>query len=268
MARFSLSDYRQLWAVASRAITCEQSEFPGTLADADLAGLFQADAVDSCLIDLRTGQSRQVGGHPAELVALCVEVPSEFHAFLSGHPAVRYYQRGGDEPAVNSSELTSRREWRGSPSFAYLREHGGMGEQLVIRVTGSPGLVCGIAVMRAVTPFTDLDLGMAKELGTVLSGLHLLRRPPHLSAESGAGTRLTPRETQVLILWQDGLTGGAIARRLGITARTVDKHAENLRRKLGTPDRTSAVVRAQSLGLLTVPHGLRPEGLSEQDGRD
>ncbi|MEV6956471.1 helix-turn-helix transcriptional regulator [Streptomyces sp. NPDC051183] len=70
-------------------------------------------------------------------------------------------------------------------------------------------------------------------------------------AEETGVVRLTPRESEVLALWQSGLTGHAIARRLGITPRTVDKHAENLRHKLGTPDRTSTVLRAQALGLLT-----------------
>ncbi|MEU1312460.1 helix-turn-helix transcriptional regulator [Streptomyces cinnamoneus] len=259
MAYASRGDYRRLWALASRAITCEQSEFPGVLADADLADLFQADAVDSCVIDLRTGQTQQVGAYPAELVARCAEVPSEFHAFLLGHSVVRYYQRGGDEPAVNPSELTTRLEWRASPTFAFMHGHTGLSEQLIIRVTASPDLVCGLAVMRAATAFTDLDLNMAEELGTVLGGLYGLRRPPHPVSGTCAGPHLTPRETQVLTLWQHGLTGCAIAHKLGITARTVDKHAENLRHKLGTPDRTSAVVRAQVLGLLPVPHGWSPD---------
>jgi DNA-binding NarL/FixJ family response regulator len=41
-----------------------------------------------------------------------------------------------------------------------------------------------------------------------------------------------------------------IARRLGISPRTVEKHSEALRRKLGTADRTTSVLRAQALGIL------------------
>lgn len=41
-----------------------------------------------------------------------------------------------------------------------------------------------------------------------------------------------------------------MARRLGISARTVHKHLQNLYRKLGTADRLGAVLRAQQAGLL------------------
>jgi DNA-binding NarL/FixJ family response regulator len=49
----------------------------------------------------------------------------------------------------------------------------------------------------------------------------------------------------------EGLPAAAMARRLGISVRTVHKHLENLYRKLGTADRLGAVLRAQRAGLLT-----------------
>ncbi|MGP3684528.1 LuxR C-terminal-related transcriptional regulator [Streptomyces sp. IBSNAI002] len=249
MASLGPGDYRLLWAVTERGITCDQSEFPAILADSDLADLFQADAVDTCEMDLRAGQCRQLAAYPAKQLGLCTHDPSAFRTFLTGHPAARYFQNGGPEPAVNAGRLTTRAEWRASPSYAFLREHSGMTEQLVIRLVGSPTLVRGMAVMRARTPFTALDLAMARQLGTLLGGVHHLRFGD--PTRGSDGIRLTPREAEVLNLWQYGLTGHAIAHRLGITPRTVDKHAENLRAKFGTPDRTSTVLRAQTLGLLT-----------------
>lgn len=61
---------------------------------------------------------------------------------------------------------------------------------------------------------------------------------------------LTPRELVVLGLLARGRTAGAIAARLGISARTVHKHQEHLYRKLGAVDRLSAVLRAQEAGVL------------------
>lgn len=61
---------------------------------------------------------------------------------------------------------------------------------------------------------------------------------------------LTPREVVVLGLLAGGRTAGAIAVRLGISARTVHKHQEHLYRKLGAVDRLSAVLRAQEAGVL------------------
>ena len=42
----------------------------------------------------------------------------------------------------------------------------------------------------------------------------------------------------------------AIARRLGISPRTVHRHLDNLYPKLDAPDRLSAVLRAQALHLI------------------
>jgi len=67
-------------------------------------------------------------------------------------------------------------------------------------------------------------------------------------------TALTSRELAVLGLMADGLIAVAIARQLGISPRTVSKHIESIYRKLGTHDRTSAVLRGQVMGYLPVPH--------------
>jgi DNA-binding CsgD family transcriptional regulator len=70
------------------------------------------------------------------------------------------------------------------------------------------------------------------------------------AARRAAGYQLTPRELTVLMLLADGMTANAIARRLHITTRTVNKHLENVYRKLGTGDRLTAVLRAQTFGLI------------------
>ncbi len=65
--------------------------------------------------------------------------------------------------------------------------------------------------------------------------------------------RLTPREHDVLRLLCAGLSAMAIARRLGLSPRTVTKHQERLYRKLGVCDRVNAVLLAQRLGIATLP---------------
>jgi DNA-binding NarL/FixJ family response regulator len=42
---------------------------------------------------------------------------------------------------------------------------------------------------------------------------------------------------------------------LGISSKTVDTHAERACRKLGAKNRTTAVVRAIELGLITIGNG-------------
>ncbi|MEU4242438.1 helix-turn-helix transcriptional regulator [Actinoplanes sp. NPDC026619] len=77
---------------------------------------------------------------------------------------------------------------------------------------------------------------------------------------------LTQRESAVLGLLAGGLTAAAIARRLGISERTVHRHQNHLYRKLGVSDRLVAVLRAYALGLLelTPPTGLPPRA-DDQD---
>jgi DNA-binding CsgD family transcriptional regulator len=84
----------------------------------------------------------------------------------------------------------------------------------------------------------------------VSSGCHDCRAPVPADA---APYGLTPRETAVLLLLADALTATAIGRRLGISARTVNKHIERIYRKLGTRDRLSTVDSARLSGLLSTP---------------
>jgi ATP/maltotriose-dependent transcriptional regulator MalT len=61
---------------------------------------------------------------------------------------------------------------------------------------------------------------------------------------------LTGREIAVLGLVAEGLTATAVGNRLAISARTVEKHLERAYSKLHCDERITAVLRAQSLGLL------------------
>jgi DNA-binding NarL/FixJ family response regulator len=56
----------------------------------------------------------------------------------------------------------------------------------------------------------------------------------------------------------DGLTTTAVGRKLGVSARTVSKHQENIYRKLGASNRPMAMVRAQQAGLLRPPRPQLP----------
>lgn len=74
-----------------------------------------------------------------------------------------------------------------------------------------------------------------------------------LAADGGTHmrpTNVTEREVAVLRLLAEGHTSGRIARKLGISSRTVEKHLENLYRKLDASNRVAAVVAAQRAGLL------------------
>lgn len=79
---------------------------------------------------------------------------------------------------------------------------------------------------------------------------------PKLIADANRGgggsaqLTLTPREHEVLELVAAGLGNRAIAERLGMSARTAQKHLENLFKKVGVHDRTELVTAAFRSGLL------------------
>jgi DNA-binding NarL/FixJ family response regulator len=129
-----------------------------------------------------------------------------------------------------------------------------MSRVLAIPLVIAPQHVCALALMRSGPDFTARDLQLARQLQPVLSGIYALRDRImcHTSSAPCAdmGIRLTARELAVLDLMANGLITAAIARKLGISPRTVNKHIENIYRKLGTHDRISTVLRVRDLGIV------------------
>jgi DNA-binding CsgD family transcriptional regulator len=85
-------------------------------------------------------------------------------------------------------------------------------------------------------------------LAVVISEVALMQRPETKEL-------ITARQHMVLCYLAEGLTAAAIAHRLGLSARTVEKHLENLYRTLGARDRLEAVLKARDHGLLPVLQG-------------
>ncbi|SMQ86185.1 RNA polymerase sigma factor, sigma-70 family [Devosia lucknowensis] len=65
-----------------------------------------------------------------------------------------------------------------------------------------------------------------------------------------ASATLTPREQEVMLLSSEGLTSQEIAERLGMSARTVNQHLDNVSDKLGTRNRVHSVAQAIRLKML------------------
>jgi DNA-binding NarL/FixJ family response regulator len=64
-----------------------------------------------------------------------------------------------------------------------------------------------------------------------------------------AASELTPRESEVLVLVRQGLANKQIARRLGISERTVKAHLTSAFQRIGVVDRTQAALWAERNGL-------------------
>lgn len=71
----------------------------------------------------------------------------------------------------------------------------------------------------------------------------------------GYGDRLSPRELDVVRLLVEGRTSAQIARVLGLSPRTVEKHVHSAMRKRGVPSRTALAVAAVESGDAPSPAG-------------
>jgi DNA-binding NarL/FixJ family response regulator len=78
----------------------------------------------------------------------------------------------------------------------------------------------------------------------------LVNRQPSAAGDGRAQVDLTDRERQVLGLLASGLANKQIARRLGISEKTVKGHLTNLFQRIGVSDRTQAALWAERTGAL------------------
>jgi DNA-binding CsgD family transcriptional regulator len=90
----------------------------------------------------------------------------------------------------------------------------------------------------------------------------LVRADVPYSVGASGPAPFTPREAEVLELLRQGLTYREMARRLGLSAKTVEKHVGAIMRKTGASNRTAAVVTALDNDWVgNLPHtAARPRG--------
>lgn len=94
--------------------------------------------------------------------------------------------------------------------------------------------------------------------GEVLFGAGIAGRMLELFGRSASASpfpQLTDRESEVLGLLAQGLDNAVVARRLGVSAKTVRNHVSNIITKLHVSDRSGAILRARDAGLGGGPSG-------------
>ena len=177
---------------------------------------------------------------------------------LGEHPMMPSYlaERSAGLPAPRRlSDVASRAELeRNRADVDVLRPAGARHQLTVLASPISLRSTRGWAISRDGSDFPDDALDRARALQPTLALLD--RTFDGGDADGGAAAEragLTSREIQVLRLVAEGLTSQAIGRKLRISPRTVDKHRENIHRKLDRFDRLSVVQRAQELGIVALP---------------
>ncbi len=116
--------------------------------------------------------------------------------------------------------------------------------RLAIRTTGGGQALVGLVLGRRLRGFSGRDTALAGMIGPLLGAAvdHVRLRAAHRDQLSTLAA-LTHREREVLALVADGRTNRDIADVLFIEARTVEKHVEHIRAKLGARSRAEAAAR-------------------------
>ncbi|KOX36336.1 MULTISPECIES: helix-turn-helix transcriptional regulator [unclassified Streptomyces] len=178
-----------------------------------------------------------------------------------GYPFAGHYGGHGDRIPQSAARIAGGRVWRHSATADALRRAFGTRHTLGIPFPGAGPHVSGFMVHRPGGDFSVHDVRYATRVQPLLKAAANHRSLLNALREASGGDRsrranqslaapLTPRELNVLHLLATGLPADSMARRLGISPRTVHKHLHALYRKLGAADRLDAVLRAQSAGLL------------------
>ncbi len=100
-------------------------------------------------------------------------------------------------------------------------------------------------IMRAVQAVADGEAIFGPAVATRL--VSHFAAPP--SPAGGPFPQLTPREVEILRLVAQHVTNPEIARRLGLTAKTVSNHVSNIFAKLQVADRAQAIIAARDASL-------------------
>jgi DNA-binding CsgD family transcriptional regulator len=158
-----------------------------------------------------------------------------------------YPDRSGDlRSIVKIADFYSARQWRSTGMYCDLYRPRGVEHELQLCLPEAPGQTAGPG--RTVRLY--LLRGPGQDFSERDRALLVLLRPhlhqAYLDAERRrrGSPQLTPRHWDVLRLLAAGHTNAQIARRLGLSERTVRTHLENIYARLQVSSRTAAVTRA------------------------
>ena len=237
-------------------------EFPaGTVFSLLCPALEAESAVRQC-VRWRTGETwLQVHGLTPGQVALAVDATRRLR---SEHPLMAANAAGRLEPATAQRVVGGAAAWRRSPTRDLLVQMTGIDQMVSVALRGGPTEVCSLAFARVGRDFDDRELELLVSVQPFLQAVErhvqqLGRWRQDMGStrdEAVAGARdagLTGRELSVLVLLGQGCSAAGIARRLGCSPRTVQKHVGSIYRKLGVADRLTAVLEAQRRYLLPAP---------------
>jgi DNA-binding CsgD family transcriptional regulator len=180
---------------------------------------------------------RAAGGQP--------HAAPEFRAQVSGHPAFAAH-RGGRLPLGTSAALTDLadlRTLRGLPLYTDFYRPRGTIDQLLCVVEADDRAGRILTLSRSRPGFSARDRELVDLLAPHLAQALAREERPPVRPVAGVGLALlTAREQQVAAKVALAACDRDIARQLGVSPRTVQKHLQQIYRKLGLSSRAELMV--------------------------
>jgi DNA-binding CsgD family transcriptional regulator len=198
------------------------------------------------------GSSVAVHIEPAEVWRIIpfTRMPTSRAAALN--PGIRHLVTARRPDPFAVTDVIPTRLWWGSELHSLMKADWGRNYQFAIPVAEMDGRgesqvwVLG----RTTIEFDPRDREVARAIAPVLTAVARHRSAMRrLDVGPLAIDLLTQREIAVLELFAEGSTAGATAHRLGMSARTVQKHAQHIYSKLGVHTRVDAVRACDELGI-------------------
>ncbi len=263
MASPSSRQYDRVLELASSILNIRDDQLPHGLVTSELMECLHSTG--GYFIELQWHQGiARVTGVSADWATR--PLPALLSLYLREHPLLRHYGANDDSTVLTANDLVGVHAWNNSEIRHVSRALLDADQHLAIPLTAPAGVIRMFAVGRPTDIYHDNEITLAQKIQPILTSVdnHLnhYRRWRDTQQRSGhpadldnlaSQYRLTPRELTVLALLAEPLLATVIARRLGISHRTVHKHIENLYRKLGVANRVSAIRRAHTVGLLSHP---------------
>ncbi|MFD5903335.1 response regulator transcription factor [Streptomyces microflavus] len=264
--------YARMLDLAVEVMSAEDPEFVWPLLTAELLTALDGELIVVKEVPWTRDQGSVVIRSPEPLPEVGAGEDSVQAYIRSGYPFIDRYGATADWTPQSAARVVGARTWQNSPTADALRQAFGTRHVFGLPLPQRGPHVSGFLVHRSGGDFSRHDERYAARVQPLLKAATAHRSLLMALRESSGSARrrqanhalaapLTPRETNVLHLLATGLTAEVIGRRLGISPRTVHKHLNALYRKLGAADRLSAVLRAQSAGLLpgsAEPHATHP----------
>jgi DNA-binding CsgD family transcriptional regulator len=198
-----------------------------------------------------------LGPQDGDAVAISVPAvtpPALYEAYAAHaheHPVARHFARTGDGRPLRISDVATREELHSLALHREVYAVIGVEHQVAFTLPSPAGHLLAVALSRRSEDFSDAEvtlLGRARPhliqaYRNALEYTALLRRlgeaPGETRTDLGA-YGLTRREAEVVRRVASGLGNAHIARDLGVSERTVEKHLQRAYRKLGVRSRSEA----------------------------